>query len=59
VSSTKAGIAKDSFDAGSLKLVMAGSGCENAEKVKQVEIVSCYMNCFIENNVPILLLISC
>ncbi|KAI5588773.1 OVARIAN TUMOR DOMAIN-containing deubiquitinating enzyme 7 isoform X8 [Populus trichocarpa] len=36
VSSTKAGIAKDSFDAGSLKLVMAGSGCENAEKVKQV-----------------------
>lgn len=36
VSSTKAGIAKDSFDAGSLKLIMAGSGCENAEKVKQV-----------------------
>lgn len=36
VSCTKAGIAKDSFDAGSLKLVMAGSGCENAEKVKQV-----------------------
>lgn len=58
MSSTKAGIAKDSFDAGSLKLVMAGSGCENAEKVKQVEIVSSYMNCFIENNVPILLLIS-
>lgn len=33
---SKAGIAKDSFDSGSLKLVMAGSGCENAEKVKQV-----------------------
>ncbi|CAK7337707.1 unnamed protein product [Dovyalis caffra] len=33
---SKAGIAKESFDAGSLKLVMAGSGCENAEKVKQV-----------------------
>uniref|UniRef100_A0A6N2N7D3 OTU domain-containing protein n=1 Tax=Salix viminalis TaxID=40686 RepID=A0A6N2N7D3_SALVM len=33
---SKAGIAKDSFESGSLKLVMAGSGCENAEKVKQV-----------------------
>ena len=37
---------------------MAGSGCENAEKVKQVEIISCYMNCYIENNVLILLLIT-
>ncbi|KAF9682378.1 hypothetical protein SADUNF_Sadunf05G0102800 [Salix dunnii] len=33
---SKAGIAKDSFESGSLKLVMAGSGCGNAEKVKQI-----------------------
>lgn len=35
-SKCKRGAAKDIIDAGSIKLVMAGSGCESAEKVEQV-----------------------
>ncbi|KAL3726138.1 hypothetical protein ACJRO7_031082 [Eucalyptus globulus] len=33
---SKSGAGKDITDAGSIKLVMAGSGCENIEKVEQV-----------------------
>ncbi|XP_021659834.2 OVARIAN TUMOR DOMAIN-containing deubiquitinating enzyme 7 isoform X3 [Hevea brasiliensis] len=35
-SKSKGGAVKDITDAGSIKLVMAGSGCQNAEKVEQV-----------------------
>uniref|UniRef100_A0A2N9FE21 OTU domain-containing protein n=1 Tax=Fagus sylvatica TaxID=28930 RepID=A0A2N9FE21_FAGSY len=33
---SKEGTGEDNIHAGSIKMVMAGSGCENAEKVKQV-----------------------
>jgi OTU domain-containing protein 3 len=29
------------FQPGSVKVVMAGSGCENREKVEQVQLLSC------------------
>ncbi|XP_012079270.1 OVARIAN TUMOR DOMAIN-containing deubiquitinating enzyme 7 isoform X2 [Jatropha curcas] len=35
-SKSKVGPAKDTINTGSVKLVMAGSGCENVEKVEQV-----------------------
>ncbi|XP_065875928.1 OVARIAN TUMOR DOMAIN-containing deubiquitinating enzyme 7 isoform X2 [Euphorbia lathyris] len=35
-SNSKVGTTEDIIDAGSIKLVMAGSGCDNAEKVEQV-----------------------
>ena len=37
---SKEGTGVDNIHAGSIKMVMAGSGCENAEKVKQV-IIGC------------------
>lgn len=36
VASKSKGLRTDFINAGSIKLVMAGSGCENAEKVEQV-----------------------
>lgn len=36
VSKPKGPAGKDSINTGSIKLVMAGSGCESAEKVEQV-----------------------
>lgn len=35
-SKSKSGAGRNIIDAGSIKLVMVGSGCENAEKVEQV-----------------------
>jgi len=34
---TRGRAGKETFQPGSIKLVMAGTGCENAEKVEQVK----------------------
>lgn len=36
VSKSKGGVGRDIINARSIKLVIAGTGCENAEKVEQV-----------------------